>query len=471
MSLDELLVENERLRAENADLRTQMDALRALLEEALRAGKRQATPFRRDPKQLKTDPKKPGRKPGEGEFNYRRLDEDAAYVSELPAELTGCPECHTPVSDVREHVQFVTEIPEPKPVTHRLVTYSGWCACCNKRVRSRHPMQTSSAVGAAGVVLGPRVIALASDMKHRFGVSYDKIAEFLKSAYGLQVTGGGLYQADQRLARRARPVYETLLELIRLCAAVHADETGWRIGSLSAWLWVFTNQRITLYAIRAGPGARGHEVVLSILGREFKGVLVADGFLAYDANALADWIHQKCLSHILKTLGTMRESRQAACIALASEATPALRDALALRNERANLDAQTFAARRAAIVERIAVAAAAHADRPAYDDAGRMARHLIKHRDHLFRFLDDAAVEATNNLAERDIRPAVITRKTGGCNRTQDGADNHAILTSVLVTLRKNDVDVHDYLTRLQRDVAPDITSLIKPSPLPAPAR
>lgn len=485
MSVNELQAEVERLRTENGELRlqvsrqaaeiielrTQLGEVRAMLEEALRAGKRQATPFRRDPKRLKVDKKKPGRKPGEGEFSYRRLDEDAAFVSEPPAELTGCPDCNGPVTEVREHVQFMEDLPPPRPVLHRLVTYSGWCPCCNKRVRSRHPLQTSSATGAAGVVLGPRVIALSSDMKHRFGVSYDKIAEFLLSAYGLKVTGGGLLQADQRLARRARPVYETLIKLIRLCTVVHVDETGWRIGQLSAWLWVFTNQRITVYAIRAGPGARGHEVILSILGREFAGTLVADGFMAYDARALADWIHQKCLAHILKNLKTMSESRQAVCIALAGEVTAALRDALALRDERATLSDEALTARRADIVRRIDVAAAAHADRPAYDDAGRMARHLIKHRDHLFRFLDDEAVDATNNLAERDVRPSVITRRVGGCNRTQEGADNHAVLASLLVTLRKNGVDVHTYLTNLQRDAAPAIADLIKPATVPAAAR
>ncbi|MEO8083156.1 MAG: transposase [Ardenticatenales bacterium] len=110
-------------------------------------------------------------------------------------------------------------------------------------------------------------------------------------------------------------------------------------------------------------------------------------------------------------------------------------------------------------------------NRPTYDDAGRMARHLTKHREYLFRFLDDEAVDATNNAAERDIRPAVITRKTGGCNRTQEGANNHAVLASIVVTLRKNDVDVHAYLTALQRDAAPAIATLIKPIAVPARAR
>ena len=60
-------------------------------------------------------------------------------------------------------------------------------------------------------------------------------------------------------------------------------------------------------------------------------------------------------------------------------------------------------------------------------------------------------LEATNNQAERMLRPAVITRKTNGCNRTPDGARTHAILSSVLVTCRQHSIPILDYLVQLQR--------------------
>ena len=48
---------------------------------------------------------------------------------------------------------------------------------------------------------------------------------------------------------------------------------------------------------------------------------------------------------------------------------------------------------------------------------------LYKQRDHLFTFLDYEYVDATNNLAERQLRPAVIARKVSCGNRTQKGAE------------------------------------------------
>ena len=44
-------------------------------------------------------------------------------------------------------------------------------------------------------------------------------------------------------------------------------------------------------------------------------------------------------------------------------------------------------------------------------------RRLAKQRDHLFTFLDHPDVPATNNLAERQLRPAVIARKLSCGNK------------------------------------------------------
>src|SRR5207247_4563985 len=73
-------------------------------------------------------------------------------------------------------------------------------------------------------------------------------------------------------------------------------------------------------------------------------------------------------------------------------------------------------------------------------DNVRLARRLRKHRPDILRFLYWEEVDATNNLAERQLRPAVITRKTGGCHRTEGGAEAHSILASLLATCRQQEV-------------------------------
>ena len=213
-------------------------------------------------------PKRPGRKKGQGRFSYRRKPAPEEVTETKEAPLVCCLECGGPLTDWKEHEQFVVDIPPVEPVITRYVTHSGYCSHCRRRVRSRHPEQISEATGAAGVVVGPRAKALAADMKHRLGASYGKVCKLLNDAFGLRVTRSGWYQADVRLAEQARPVYEELVEALRESAVVHADETGWRIGTLSAWLWVFTNREVTVYTIRR---SRGHGVVVTFWGGSSRG--------------------------------------------------------------------------------------------------------------------------------------------------------------------------------------------------------
>jgi transposase len=426
-------------------LKKQNELLQAEVEELKRAGKRQAAPFAR--RKLVAKPKRPGRKAGQGEF-FRREQPAPKRVDETKkARLRGCPQCGSRLRDIHKHEQFVSDIPKIQPIITRYVTYSGYCGDCHKRVRSRHPEQTSQATGAAGVMVGPRAKALAADLKHRLGGSYGKVSETLNDAFGLQVSRSGWCQADQRLAESAHPVYQELIETVQRSSVVHADETGWRIGILSAWLWVFANQEVTVYAIRDN---RSSDVVVEILGKKFRGILASDCFVAYDDQRLKGWLKQKCLSHLLKDLKEMEESKIGRAVHFARDGTAVLQAALKLKTEKPGLDPATFSQRAQALETQLDALISRRRNLKDRENV-RFARRLRKHRPHLLRFLYVDDLDATNNLAERQLRPGVIIRKTNGCNRTRSGAQTHSILASVLVTCRQHSVPILDYMVSLQR--------------------
>ena len=443
-----------------AALQGKVQRLEEELEKTKRAGKRQATPFARKKRAAK--PKRPGRKKGQGKFSYRRKPAPEEVKETKKALLDCCPDCGGPLTQRKEHEQFVVDIPPVEPEITRYVTYSGHCSCCQRRVRSRHPEQISDASGAAGVIVGPRAKAMAADMKHRFGLSYGKVCDLLDDAFGLRVSRGGWCQADMRLADQALPVYEELVETLRESAVVHADETGWRIGTLSAWLWVFTNRETTVYTIRH---SRGHEVVVDILGAEFAGVLNSDCFLAYDAKALNDWLKQKCVAHLLRNLSEIEASKTRGAVRFARNVTALLRETLRLKAEKPDLPGKTFTKRATVLEEQLDQLI--HERRQFTDpDNARFAKRLRKHREHLLRFLYVDELDATNNQAERQLRPAVITRKTTGCNRVAGGAEAHSILASVLVTCHQRAIPILDFLVELQRASA-NPPSLGPPQPAP----
>ena len=443
--LSQALAVNQKQQKQIERLQQTCNQLQARVDELERTGKRQATPFAR--RHWVEHAKRPGRKAGQGKFAYRDLPAIQKINETKVAKLQGCPECGGRLREIHKHEQYVSDIPVVEVRTTCFVTYSGYCGHCQKRVRARHPEQTSDASGAAGVMVGPRAKALATDLKHRLGVSYGKVSEVLNDAFGLQVSRSGWCQADQKLAQTAQPVYEKLLDLVRQCSVVHADETGWRIGTLSAWLWVFTNREITVYAIRAN---RSSDVVIDILGEKFKGILASDGFLAYDEKRLSTWLKQKCLSHLLTDLKEMKESKTGRALQFARLLTVLLQAALALKTEKPNLDPFTFAQRARALETRLDQLIAPQRRFTDRENA-RFAKRLRKHRPHLLRFLYVDGLDATNNQAERMLRPAVITRKTNGCNRSTGGASTHAILSSVLVTCRQHSIPILDYLVQLQR--------------------
>jgi len=438
-------------------LQRQVEKLQNKVEELERAGKRQAAPFAR--RQWVERPKRPGRKRGQGRFTHRELPKVHQVQETKIARLADCPECGGNLREIHQHEQYVTDIPVVEVKTTRFVTYSGYCRVCHKRVRSHHPEQTSQATGAAGVMVGPRAKALAADLKHRLGVSYGKVSEVLNDTFGLQVSRGGWpfrpdglsartgCQADQKLARTAEPVYVDLLEAIRQCSVVNADETGWRIGTLAAWLWVFTNQEVTVYAIRDN---RSSDVVIDVLGEKFQGILTSDCYLAYDDRKLKEWLKQKCVGHLLKDLKAMKESKSGRALHFARQVTIVLQESLALKAEKDRLDPFMFYQRAQDLEARLDVLIAPHRRLSDRDNA-RFAKRLRKHRPHLLRFLYVDELEATNNLAERMLRPAVITRKTNGCNRSRSGAATHAILSSVLVTCHQHAIPILDYLVQLQQ--------------------
>lgn len=455
----ELEAENAQLRAENARLRRQLSGLQERverIEQEARKLHRQATPFAKE--KPKADPRPPGRKAGQGRFGYRARPEKVDET--IPVSLACCPECHGPLKDRKIHEHFQQDL-VVQVVTRRYVTESGYCQRCGKRQRSRAPEQMSGAQGAAGVCLGPKVRALASDLKHRLGVSYEKISDVLATHFDFGVSRSGLCQADGWLARQAEPIYQELVQAIRAACVVHVDETGWRVGNLSAWLWVFTNQQLTVYAI---DERRSHEVVVRILGREFRGILHSDCFSAYDHAELSAWLQQKCLAHLLKDLKQMKEAKGGRALQFAVELADLLQSAIRLRDLKPDLDT-VFFRREAARLERRLDALIAPKRRFSDSDNRRMAKRLRKQRRHLFRFLYQDEVEATNNQAERMLRPAVVMRKTCRCNKTARGAHTHKVLASIFATCRQQNRDVAAYITGLLQGTAPSLAPAVVAHP------
>jgi transposase len=427
--------ENEQLRDENAALKKQhakletvVAELQARLEEIERASKRQAAPFSKG--KPKPEPKKPGRKPGHvaaQRARPRRVDET------LEAALSArCPACGGSVKEERVAVQYQVDLPPVEPVVTRFNVHIGKCRQCGQRVQGRHPQQTSDALGAAAVQLGPRALGLAAELKHEIGVPYGKIAGLYERGFGLRACRAAFARADQRLAKRCLPMYGKLIEILRESSQAFVDETGWKVGGHSAWLWVFTNEVVSLYWI---DPTRGHGVVERILGADFAGRLHSDCFPGY--NPLT-YNQQKCLQHLLRRCDGLVEVKSGPALKFSLRVAALFRGAIHLkhRREKRKISAHGFRVARGKLEAALDRLLAGHYTDP---ENKRLAKLLRKHREQLFPFLYERSAAPTNAQAEREIRPAVAVRKMSACNRSPVGSATHAVLTSVIRTCRKHD--------------------------------
>lgn len=459
-SYTELLEANsqlQRLLAERdgdiAKLELRIGELVKLVEELQRSGKRQAAPFSKG--KPKDKPKRPGRKAGKnyGTQSTRLPPKKVDEIIVVNCPLY-CHDCHGPVKLKGKANQYHIDLPEVKPKTTQFIIHYGQCRHCGCRVQGRHPLQSSDALEVGTVQMGPGVVSFAAYLNKVGGLSYAKTAAVLEEMVGLKVSRSTLCRALQRLAKKARPTYDSLVNKIRGSPVVYPDETGWKLGGRQAWLWVFTNLKETVYAIARG---RGFDEAASILGEDYSGVIGADGWAPYRRFKKA--IMQACLAHLLRRSHDMLKTAKRGAVRFPRKVKAILQDALKLRDRRDAGEISPHGLRIATgrLKARMSRLLSGRIKNP---DNLRFAKHLKRYQDALFLFLARPDVEATNWPSEQAIRPAVANRKSCGGNRTEKGSETQSVLMSIFRTWHQHGQSALGALREMLRDPVPRKHSL-----------
>src|SRR6266705_5025041 len=413
--------EQERLREENERLKKQM-------EEAQRANKRQAAPFSRG--QAKANPKPPGRKSGSayGKRHSKAIPEQVDEVSVV--QPPGQCECGGMLEVESIQPQYQQEIVR-KTIWRRFDIAIGRCTVCHKRVQGRDPRQTSDALGAAAVQLGPDALALGLKMNYGLGMPHADVAAVLQDGFQLRVNRSTICRAVDRVARRGEATWHALRDVARRSLVNGIDETGWNVAAQLRWLWVAVSEQVTFCDILPG---RGFEEAASILGADYKGWLTHDGWQVYYKFLKAG--HQSCLNHLLDRAKKLIEGASARAARFPLRVQEVFKQALALAERYKNKEISLHGLLTA--TGRLEVKLDRVLNNPGRDPANRRFRnHLDHERPYLFTFLYCPGLDATNNVSERAIRALIGARKNWGGNRTPRGARAQAVLTSILQTAKQ----------------------------------
>jgi transposase len=428
-----------------AALEGQLADLDQRFAELERRAVRGAAPFARPENKRSLSPKRPGRRGGhEGVFRRPPREEDVDRRIEVSLER--CPLCGDRFAAATDEIveQTIIEVPPLRPEVIRLITHRNVCQRCGQQVASSHPLQVSTASGAAGTHLGARALALAASLNKGFGLTMRKTCAVLHELVGLTVSPGGLAQALTRMAVRLKGEDDVLLARLKSEPVLHADETSWWVGSSGFSLWVLTNRAGTCYRI---VPSRSRAEAWALMG-DYKGVLVSDCLNIYDE--LTPQQH-KCYAHHLKEIGKALQDPRARASPYLQDLRALLCGAMALKAEMASLSAAQGVCMRQALeanADRLLGSPRAEPNAAAAPLEEKLRQRLLKQRDHLFTFLDHEAVQATNNLAERQLRPAVISRKLSCGNKTKRGAQTWQILASRAATCRQTGSSFTDFLVQ-----------------------
>jgi transposase len=262
------------------------------------------------------------------------------------------------------------------------------------------------------------------------------------------------------VARRAEPTYRTLVTAVQKSPFVVPDETGWRENGYSRWLWVFTTPTTTVYRI---TGGRSFADAALVLPATYAGVLTRDGWVAYRDYTHAG--HQSCLRHLLRRCELLMTDYPHS--RFASRVQRLLQTALAVRDRRTagTISDHGVAVSRGRLAHQLDRLLETPGSVPAVQ---RFARHLDREFPYLFSFLEDPTVDATNWRAEQAIRPAVVTRKVCGGNRSARGVQTQYILATLVRTASQRHVALPATIATLLRSPRPIVPEAFRNAiPLP----
>lgn len=418
--IKQLEEDNKRLREQNAILEKRIGELEnRVAEHIINKIGDFSSPFGSNKKHRR---RKPGQKPNHTGVTRPlpdHIDED------VELKLNHCPDCGTELNntiDVRE--RYVEDIvPQRNYTVKKYKIYRSWCPNC-KKIKSPKPTDVLPK-SRFGLFLALFVCF----QKISLALPINKIQKELSVYFGMQVSQGEISQLITRTAELFGPKFEELKEKLQSIKAINVDETGWKTNGENKWLWTFISKEIALFKIEK---SRSHKIPLNILGKKYDGVIGSDRYASYNTlEKKTKSTQQKCWAHLLrnsKELAKFYEEGKIIHRALKS-----------IHKESKELEKEEKESNIQPLLDKI--------DKLGKKNFESWNCHKFvqsvckKHRDNLFKFVNNPDVESTNNRAERSLRPLVRIRKISNGNRSQTGERAVEVLMSLIQTYRLQNKD------------------------------
>ncbi|HKO17504.1 MAG TPA: IS66 family transposase [Acidobacteriaceae bacterium] len=372
--------------------------------------------------------KQTGGQPGHPGKTLRRAETPDTTVDHYPQACTACGTALT-AAMATDHVARPLVVTEHRAHTCR-------CAACGRQTRAAFPDEVT-----APVQYSTRVAAFMLYLLHYQLLPEKRLAEAMADLFGVALVTATIARISRDAARRCQSFADAVRDQVAAAPVKHLDETGFRIGGKTQWLHMASTVLLTFYRISPKRGS---------LLANVTGIVVHDHWKPY--YTLEGVLHALCNAHHLRELKALVEIEEdwarrmqrllrRACHAtnLARDRGMPLKPSLIARIERCYdailAEGLAFHAAQPALVS-VAVAAR-HRGRPARRVGHNLLLRLSTRKQDVLRFLTDPPVPFTNNLVERDGRMMKLRQKISGGFRSEAGAEDFAVIRSLLSTARK----------------------------------
>ena len=399
-------IEIMQLRKENSELKERVVELEG-------KQKKEKPDFIKDP--VDTTPKKTGQKKGHEGYS-RHIPERIDEVKAI--DMENCPDCGEELSgiqDVRSRV--ITDI-EINVKNTQYIIHRRYCRNCGKIVEP----EVADALPYARFSL--RLMLLVMIMKIGLRMPSQSIVDWFK-IFSLEISDGEIYKILNQLKIAFGDYYQKLVIKIKEAKHKHIDETSWRIDGQNFWMWDFINKEVALYVIEQ---SRGSKVPIEVLGNQEDKFATTDRYSAYNVLVTETGILQQvCWTHLLRNSKDLAEFH--------SEAKY-IHKRMKYIYKKA-IEGKTSKEKLSHWIDLIG--SRTYKSNEVFKFVKAICR---KHREDLFRFVDNPEIEPTNNHAERGLRHPVVMRKISGGSRSNNGADTTAKLLSVMQTVKMQEGNV-----------------------------
>lgn len=381
-----------------------------------------------NPNRKKSKKKSGGQSGHKGSFLKMSVHKD----HEIRHEPEVCECCRASLAGVEgELVQIgqIRDIPEVKIEITEHTAWSKECPHCKHTNKGQLP----GTLGYCNVQYGDNLRNLIVLMNTRNFVSLKRIQEMIRILYNEEVSEGFIASCIENKAGQMQHIYNQIIDQIKQSPVVGSDETGIKVKDKREWIWGWRSQTLVYFAHSAHRDYATIERIMGTEGLAF--IQVSDRYGAQ--LKVPSRGKQVCLVHLLRDVRRIIEDYGSQW---GRSFSTLLHDIIRYK-KMSHIEKRWIKEIESRLDQLMSQALT-----KSQDGVRKFQQQIKKVRQYITTCLYHTDVPAHNNSLEQSIRNIKLKIKNCTNFRSQQGAQNYAVIRSVIDSAILQGIPVMDVM-------------------------